>query len=204
VTDTQIAHLGRLLDRGKNEFLTALKRLKDERVDIDRISVLIDEHGLPENSEAIMRILEKRWFNRYYSTKNFSPPAPDPKSYRWRLFFSLIDRINRTAKAIGAKLIIFSDNEMGHYLWERYWYRIREDETSKENYLAPIQLITTFSNQNDIGFIENTAIHRRARNDPHLDIEGNAAMASNIFEYLMKHYEKAMHLHKSIHKSLGK
>ena len=200
----QIDHLELLLDRGKDDFLRSLKSLKGEHIHIDRISGLINKHGRTENSKAIMRVLEKRWFNLYYSTENYSPPSPDPKTYRWRLFFSLIDRINRTAKEIGAKLILFSDNEMGHYLWERYWFRIRGDKESRENYLAPTRLIRTFSEQNDIEFIENTSIHQRARNDPHPNIAGNTAMASNIFEYLMKHYKKEMRFHKSIHKSSGK
>ncbi len=105
---------------------------------------------------------------------------------------------------MGAKLAIFSDNEIGHYRWERYWYRIKADEKSKNNYLAPTRLIRQFCKKNDIGFIKNIFIHTRARNDPHPNIEGNVAMASNIYRYLMERHAEEMRARRPIHPSPSK
>ena len=73
-----------------------------------------------------MRILVKKWF-LYDSTENYAPPAPEPKSYHWRMFFSLINKINLKAKEMGAKLAIFMDGKV----WELMNYHFIYKSTGK-------------------------------------------------------------------------
>ncbi len=140
-------------------------------------------------SDTIMRIFEKRWFNDYWEEDSFFPEYPDTKSREWKLYFALLTKAQKLAVEANAEFAVFSDNEIGHYEWGIYWYRISSDEVSMANYLAPSNIIQHFCEDNGIGFIKNTHKHTRARNDPHPNIDGNYAMALNIYEYLMAYHK---------------
>jgi len=149
-----------------------------------RIVRLIDDHHLGENKIGILRVLEDRWFNRYWKQSNFSPEAPKVDNPGWKLFFGLLLEISKQVENSGAKLAILSDNEIGHYDWDVYWFRVKNHQQTMENYLAPTGLIRQFATANGIDFIENRIGVTRARNDPHPNIQGNIDMARNILNYL--------------------
>jgi len=80
---------------------------------------------------------------------------------------------------------IFPETELGAYEWDRSWYRVSDDQVSKINYLSHIPVMKSAMNSLGIDVIENTKPYRRARNDPHPNVQGNQAMAEDLFKYLL-------------------
>lgn len=151
--------------------------------DISR--VIESSDGYKERKKAILRILEDRWFNEFWHKKSYFPQYADIDSYDWKLYLAIIDEIKKYANLVNAEVAVFPETEEGHYQWSLSWYRVSDDATSKINYLSHIQVIKSAMQDTGIGVIENTVPYKRARNDPHPNIEGNEAMAEDIWKYLM-------------------
>jgi len=166
-----------------SKFLKDLKQLKS-RPNLDDLVWVIDSHNIVEKKAAILRVLEDRWFNRTWSKEKFELPAPNVDGVEWKLFFKLVLEISNRVKKSGARLAILSDNEIGQYHSEVYWFRLKNDPITMNNYLAPTEIIKKFAMENGIDLIENEHPVTRARNDPHPNILGNEAMAKNIWGYL--------------------
>lgn len=182
---------------GADEFLNILSSKMGERVKTADLDQLMDACGLSHERDKVLRILEKRVFHRYWSGEDYQPKEQDMDAFEWRLFFSIMDEIHSIAKKAGADLAVISDNEPGQYRWEVDWHRMSDDPVSRRNYLQPTEILRDFAGNRGIGFIENVVPHKRARNDPHPNCEGNEAMAENIYRYLMANHPDAMqeHLH---------
>ena len=184
VSDNKIGQLKTVFGfEQSSEFLKDLEQLESRpnQYDLERI---IDRHNLGESKVEILRVLEDRWFNRNWSKEKYEIPAPDVDSTEWKLFFKLLLEISNRVKNSGAKLAILSDNEIGQYYSEVYWFRLKNDRMTMKNYLAPTEMIKKFAKKNGIDLIENEYPVNRARNDPHPNIVGNEAMAKNICKYL--------------------
>ena len=89
-----------------------------------------------------------------------------------------------------------SDQEEGHYRWDRFWLRVREGEAARADYLAATRMLRALADREGIGFVELRAVHQRARNDPHPNAAGNVAMAENLYQYLLEHHGEALRAHR--------
>ncbi len=187
--------LGLQLDTN-TAFMRFLREKIDKQVDEEELIRAIDSAGLSSQKHIILQVLEKQPFHEYWSPADFHPAQQDPRSFTWRLYFKMILEANRLVKEKGARLVLFSDNELGYYQWEVPWLRVSDDEVSRQNYLHPTRLIKQFALQHDIGFIDSTVPHKRARNDPHPNIEGNKAMSENIYSYLISTCRDALEGHR--------
>jgi hypothetical protein len=148
-----------------------------------------------KEKDIVFRILEDRWFHKYWSKESHFPKKVDPSSRDWRLYFELIDEIKNQATEINADLAIFPSTEIGHYQWNRSWYRVNDDPVSKENYFSYLHVIKDHMAKRGIGVIDNTIPYDRARNDPHPNAKGNESMAEDILKYLMLHYKDKLELY---------
>lgn len=167
-----------------DNFISYLRGNIKMNLDKDLILNNIDKYGQTKDKEGILRILENRWFKDYFSPSKYFPEYPDMKSLEWRIYFRIIEEANRLCKQQNTKLAILSSQEVGIYEFARYWYSVSDDEKSKFNGLAYTKIIDEFAQANGIYCIKNIHKWQRARNDPHPNIEGNYAMAENIFLFL--------------------
>ena len=186
VTDNQLLQLRTVI--GLREDSALYKYLHGRigmRLAFDDLADAIDSSAYADSRRIIYRILENRWFHMYWTTNNYTPRYADPGSYDWRLYFTLIDEIKKAAGSIAADVAIFPETDEGHYEWSLSWYRVKEGERSKINYLSHMQVIRSAMKEKGIDVIDNASLYRRARNDPHPNVDGNRAMANDIFKYLM-------------------
>lgn len=168
----------------------------DQSLDRTEIERAITASGRDTSMEGILRLCEDRWFSEYWSDERYRPEPQQPDTEAWRLFLALLSEINRETRRAGADLIVLSDHEEGLYEWERYWFRIAPEEQARRNFLAINGLLRGFSADNGIGFVEPRVIHTRARNDPHPNIQGNLAMAENLYRHLMSHRKAVLDSHR--------
>ena len=187
---TQLEQLQAVLNLANDSPLyLALKGKMDSKLDAEELSSLAKGFGHRKDEETILRIFEDRWFQQYWSKEKYLPKTQNPDSIEWRLYFALMRKIKDTAKNNHAKLAIFPADEIGQLNWNLYWYHVRNDETSKRNFLQYREVLKNFAAQNGIGFIANTIPYQRARHDPHQNIEGNRAMAEDIWKYLFAYHK---------------
>lgn len=179
-----------------NSFLLFLKENTGENISDHKLIAKINQCHLNSHHEQIMRILEKRWFDKYWSIANYYPDIQDSNKLEWQLFFKIVLAMNELAKKNNAKLAIYVDPEKGLYEWCRYWFRVSGDEKSKSNFLSYYRIIKDFSSHNGIYCVENLEKVKRARNDSHPNMAGNEAIAQNIYLFLMKYYKDGLQKYK--------
>ena len=167
-----------------------------EELDREKLIDVIDRADQTTNRDAILRLTEDWWFHRYLSPEDYHWPPEDKSSFKWRLLFKLLDTFRQEARAADAMLMLVSDNEQGHYEWERHWLRISSDEKSKNNYFTPSDFLREYSNRNGIEFVDSVYPHTRARNDPHPNVAGNQAMAENLFLHLIQNHRVELERHR--------
>lgn len=187
VTPNQLLQLETAVGLSEDSALHALLRKRQgDILEVEELSRVIDASQWSEQKTVILRILEDRWFHDYWSISEYRPPAADPNSYEWRLYFALIDEIARLGEQIGADVAVFPATEEGQLQWNLSWYRTSDDEISRTNFLNHIDVITAAMAPRGIDVIRNTRIYERARNDGHPSEEGNGAMAEDIWSYLVR------------------
>lgn len=189
VTTNQIGQLQTVLDLGPS---SALFQFLNENVGREFTAEQLNSHLSIENEQTkgvVFRVLEDRWFHEYWGKDRYQPKKADGTSYEWRLYFSLMNKINELGIGIGADTVVFPETEEGLYQWDISWHRVSNNRVSKQNYLSGIELIKEAMSKIHVKVIENTVTYQRARNDPHPNIEGNRHMAEDIFGFLMTHYK---------------
>lgn len=164
-----------------------LKPLAGKSITAADLRSAIAANNATADTEAIERILEKRWFHHYWSKEHFFCTPQDASSYEWQLYFAIVLRMQKLAEQHGSHLLLFDEKETGAYAWERYWHRISPD-ISADDFLSQKIILKDFAQKNGIGFIPNEKVYQRARNDSHPNSKGNEAMAEDIERYLLKHY----------------
>lgn len=188
-----LAKMGKLITlENKEDVLRLLQPYVGKSIKKSVLKAIIEETRNSTYEEDIFRVLEKRWFNQYWSQDRICPRYPELDSLEWKLYFKLMLEAKKIAEVSNARLAILSDNETGQYEWERYWFRISTDEVCKSNYMASTEVIKRFSLENGIFFIDNVNKVTRARNDPHPNIQGNEAMAENIYLFLMRYFKEEL------------
>jgi lysophospholipase L1-like esterase len=166
-------------------FLKENQGKKFTREDLNRHLSGFDE----QIREIVSKVLEDRFFWSFWTRKDYEMAKPEANSYKWRLYFGLMRKIKQLADELNADLAIFPATEEGNYQWEIFWHWVKNDEVSKRNYFERIELIKRFMSQINGNVVENTIPYQRARNDFHPNIEGNRAMADDIFRFLMTNHK---------------
>jgi hypothetical protein len=182
----KMVQLQTVVDFGKanKEFLEYLYRNFNKPLSRTELDKVIEHSQLGGEREKILRVLEQRWFNEGWSAESFRPVPEDKRSLGWRLYFKLVEEMQRIAEQNGAKLVLFSENDLGEYEWNTHWFRLANDDETRRVWLQPTDLLREFAEQRGIGFVPQRRKYTRWHNDPHPDIAGNEAMASDIFDYL--------------------
>jgi hypothetical protein len=185
VSKKQLEQLKFILQLSENDKLIRfLKEKTDHEINKNKLVQAITRFGHEENKNKILRILETRRFHNTWSKERYFFKKQDTNSFKWKLYFELIKHAHELLNN-KAKMALFLNNDDAQYEWLVSWYRISNNKTSKTNYLEVIKIINNFAEKNGIYFINNIYSHTRARNDPHPSIEGNEAMALNMFHFLM-------------------
>ncbi|MBN1423005.1 SGNH/GDSL hydrolase family protein [Candidatus Fermentibacteria bacterium] len=195
VDSTKIEHLNVVLQGRLGEFSRLLRSLEGNTLSANGLDELLWSAGVTSQRDTIFRILEDHWFPRGAKDSYWLTP-PDSSCFEWRLYFALLEKGKAVADSLGADLAVISDQELGLYLWRRYWHIIAPGDQHLQAFLGYSELIRRFSEARDIGFIASHHQHTRARNDPHPNLEGNRAMALNVFEYLLKHHTGELDQHR--------
>lgn len=156
----------------------------------------LDSHLRSESDrtkEIVFRVLEDRWFNNdFWLEEKYFPAKADKDSYEWRLYFGLIRKIKALAETINADVVVFNETEEGAYQWDRSWYRVSGDDESKTNFLSHMEIMKETLPGLGVQFVPNTLVYQRPRNDAHPNIQGNEAMAKDIFHFLTTHYQRKL------------
>jgi lysophospholipase L1-like esterase len=192
-TENQIRQLRVLLHpRADDPLFRFLERHRDQALDETRLLQLTASVEGARSREAILRVLENRWFHRDWSEEGYCGRRQDVGSLPWRSYFALVAEAQRMVEDRSGRLVLLSERDAGGYDWEASWFRIASDEACRERFLAPTRMVREYALAHGIGFVENTARYVRARNDPHPNVRGNQALADNIYEYLMRHHREEM------------
>jgi len=187
ISETRLAQLKMVLNLSDEDlFLKQLKALGDGPIAETQLGTLISHHHRRSQVQLIKLLLENQPFQEYWKPSVYRPKTVDPSGNEWQLYFALIERAGSLVRKHGGRMSVFSDNGIGQMEWELYWHRLSNDAVSKDHYLAPSRLIRQFALRNGFGYIENSHKHQRGRNDPHPNVDGNQAMAKNIYEYVIK------------------
>jgi len=141
------------------------------------------------------RLLEDRLHHEYWSRDRYDPKKLDTSSYEWRLFLALVTKIKQLADTIHADLVIFPATDETEYKWHVSWYRYPDTEEAKKDFLSPVEAIKETMPKKGIKVVNNTLSYERARNDPHVTVEGNKLMAEDIFHFLTTRYESVLRDH---------
>jgi hypothetical protein len=198
-TKTKLAQLKLAIDLKENtDLYSYLSVNMDKGLDFTTITKAIHSDGLNDKKQIIYRILENHWFHDYWSPENYYPQAVNIASYGWRLYNAIIDEMRKVAEKIKADIVIFPETEEGHYQWSLSWYRVTHNISFKANYLSHIPALKQLMKEKNIDVIENTQPYKRARNDPHPNIEGNNQIAGDIWKYLMRSRKNELELYKKI------
>lgn len=175
------------LDESSDPYKCLHKRLGSEITSEDLNSCL--NAADDQTKRTVFRVLEDRLLHEYWSRERYNPKRMDTNSYEWRLFSALVKKIKFLADTIHADFVIFPATDEEEFRWHVSWYRYPDTEEAKENFLSPIQTIRDTLPTMGINVVNNTVTYDRARNDPHVTVEGNEAMAEDLHKYLMTHYE---------------
>ncbi len=162
-------------------------------VRVEQLKALINEKNLAEKQDTVLRVLENRWFQNFWTPKAWHPRKFDKTSYEWRLFEKLLERMRDVAQKGGARFAVFSETDLGQYEWERSWFRISGEPEDKRIALQFSPLVRSATDRLKIDFIEMSRKIQRARNDPHPNKEGNRNIALNILDYLEQNPLRSTH-----------
>jgi ribosomal protein S17E len=184
------------LDKG---FIDTLKKDYQNRpLQKPEISQLIADNQIEEFHDSILKILEHVMFYQFFWDKrSYTGEAfdIDIQSEEWQLLFALLLKAKQLAEKHQFDLLIFSEQDEGGYQRSRNWLWLSKNVTL-EQYLKPARAVESFAKSNGIEFIEMKELVLRAKYDPHPNSEGNAAIANNIFNYLMSHHADKLNQYK--------
>lgn len=180
---------------GTPAVMTDLRRLGESGMAAEEIAAVLARHGLGRFEEAVLRIAEKRWFNERWTVAAYEHEV-DAGEGAWRLYFALLDGAQRLARDNGARFAVLSTHETGLYEWDRYWYAVAPGAERKAEYLAPTRRIRAFALEKGFGFVDNVHVYVRSRNNEHVNVAGNAAIAEDVYLYLMREHAAEMDRHR--------
>ncbi|WNK01353.1 GDSL-type esterase/lipase family protein [Thalassospiraceae bacterium LMO-JJ14] len=112
----------------------------------------------------------------------------DFSKYHWTLTRHLIMAISKLSKSFGGDFAVLSDHEEGRYQWDRAWLRVADGQKAREQYFELNAFLESTAAAIDADLIPSPVPHKRARFDSHVNVQGNEAIAENIYLYLKNTY----------------
>ena len=173
---------------GDTQLSDILKNELGKKVERDNLCKVIDSCGLSQKRDFILRILEKRWFDKYWSKKDYFPMPASPDSKEWKLYFAIMLEARRLADENKFDIAIFSDQEDGLYQWSVYRGHISPDPKYRQYFLSPNDILKGFASSNGMGYVDHRFQHLRTMSDPHSNAAGNYAMAMNLYQFILNNY----------------
>ena len=139
----------------------------------------------PKNSVVIERkpgkTFRKSPFQKSNKPNNFS-------DRRWLLYEAIIREMQNVCETIGCSLAISSDHGKGRYKWQKEWYITKDDDISRRNFFSINKNLRRIADKLVIGFLASKRGSPRARNDSHINLEGNEVLADELFNFFMFKY----------------
>ncbi len=167
----------------------ALMKLNGQNSQASDIKKLLSNFNLSGNSiSVILRLLENRAFLKEIV------PGGDSKPYnfsdrRWLLYEAIIGEMKNLCESIGCTLTISSDHGKGRYKWQKEWYITKDEDISRANFFSINENLGRIAKKLEIGFVAAKRGSPRARNDSHINIEGNKVLADELFNFFMAKYQ---------------
>jgi len=172
----------------KDYVIKTLHKMIGFNIKEEDLKDIIVKYSKYNSIDAALRIFENRPFSNKWKENYFYPEKPILENHKWKLFSAIVNNMANIINKNNSEFAILSDVDIGKYKWSTYWGLINNSDESKNNYLGMNELIKNIVNQRGGRLIENNIEVKRARNDSHPNIEGNNAMANNIYEFLMINY----------------
>jgi hypothetical protein len=166
----------------------ALRKIAPEKPGTGELKNLIAKSGMEAEQDTILTILKSWWLRDLWTPGLYSGMHTDLNSPKWQLYFALMLRANDLVQQQGASLAILSETDVAFYEWGTSWYFVGDNADTRNAYLSYNHRLNSFCRENKIGFVKNTVPYQRAQNDPHLNKQGNASMADDLYQYLMTHH----------------
>jgi lysophospholipase L1-like esterase len=136
--------------------------------------------------DEALRAFEHHWFT--VGRKRAVVGPVDPEGRHMKLLRGLLDEMHRLSSASGARFLLFSTHEQGHYDWDRYWFHVPADDATREAYLSWNPQLRNWADSRGVDFVVPDRPIARARNDPHPSKQGNAVMAEALAQHLESRY----------------
>ncbi len=112
--------------------------------------------------------------------------APDTFSqHYWALTERLIRELAAVSRANGAAFAILSDTDEGRFQWDRYWFRVKDNQAARDRYFEINGFLRNAVDGMSVDLIPNVYPHERAINDSHVNVAGNEAIARNLQAYIV-------------------
>ncbi|TAN51583.1 MAG: SGNH/GDSL hydrolase family protein, partial [Rhodospirillales bacterium] len=170
----------------QDSFVQFLERNLNSEITQESIDLALTGTPHAGRREKILELLKSNWIHDYWDLDAYERKVPDTNATGWRLTFALLQVIRDEAAKINAPVWILSDQEEGAYQWERYWERISPSQETRLAFLSVNDVLADFAESSGMEMVTLELPHTRARLDPHPNIEGNRAMAENLYRHLMR------------------
>lgn len=197
ITTPRLQHLEVVLSIDtSNQLISQLKHFPGDFVPLDNLENIIDQSEFAENKDIILQILEDKHFKNNWTLDKYLPVPIDTSNYKWQLYIKLTEKLNSVVNKNGAELAIISSSEESFYDWQLSWFWMKENEYSKAFSLQHLEVLKDLTSEVNIDFIENTKPYVRAKKDPHLNEQGNAMFANDIYQYLINNRSEELEKYK--------
>lgn len=174
----------------KGEVATWLRARRGQRIDPRELRALLSRTPQAERTEEVLRTFEKRWFQENYKTQFGGSLGVAANVMRLQL--ALYDEMLRLTRLAGARFLLFSTHEGGHFAWDRYWFHVAKGPGVREGYLSLNDPLRDWARSRGVDFLLPDRPVVRARNDPHPNQEGNKVLAHALAHYVESRYGAVM------------
>jgi lysophospholipase L1-like esterase len=166
-----------------------LIKLNRTNFQASEINKLLSKFNLSKNSiSVVLRLLENRPFLKEIVAGAENKPN-NFSDRRWLLYEAIIREMQNVCESIGCSLAISSDHGKGRYKWQKEWYITKDDDISRRNFFSINKNLGRIADKLGIGFLAAKRGSPRARNDSHINLEGNEVLADELFNFFMFKYK---------------
>lgn len=169
-----------------------LKSLKEHEFGADILETISQKYKFDQKKQsALETILSNTPGNReglIDGHDNLDVYAEQP----WLLTKNLIQAMMKKSTELGADFAVLSDMEEGRYQWEKSWLRALDTSKAREYFFSVNHFLSSAISNTRAELIPSPMPHTRARNDSHINIEGNQAIADNLYQYITLKYSDTL------------
>lgn len=188
VGENQLKHLKVVLG---DDVHTAFAPLSGQSISPARIKEIISDGNFGEESAAIYRILEKRWFKEYWDPDNYvGKPSGTGEGLGtgWKLYFGILGLMKEACDQKYVPLAVFCEEDTESRRWSESWYMSPKSEDPSVAGTKHFRIIERFAKQKGIAIIPQSRPYFRARNDPHPNADGHQNMAMDIRDFILAEF----------------